>query len=64
MRVIMPDRTVKECPAGMETVEEVLAALGINPVAVIVTRNNTLVAESAPVSDEDELRIIAVSHGG
>jgi len=64
MRIIMPDKTVRECPAGMGTVEEVLLALGLNPVGVMVIRGDKLVPESAPVSDDDELRIITVSHGG
>jgi len=64
MRIIMPDKTVRECPGGMGTVEEVLLSLGLNPVGVMVIRGTRLVPESAPVSDGDELRIITVSHGG
>ena len=64
MRIIMPDKSVRICPAGPGTVEEVLLALGINPVEVLVTRDNTLIPESAATREDDELRIIRVSHGG
>lgn len=64
MRIIMPDRTVRTCSFTPATVEQLLLGLGINPLEVMVTRSGRLLPESAPVADDDEIRIIMVSHGG
>jgi sulfur carrier protein ThiS len=64
MRIIMPDRTERDCPAKPATVEQLLLGLGINPLEVMVTRGGKLLPETAPVHENDEIRIIMVSHGG
>jgi sulfur carrier protein len=64
MRIIMPDRTVRDCPGNPATVEQLLLGLGINPLEVMVTRGGKLLPETAPVDENDEIRIIMVSHGG
>jgi len=64
MRVILPDKSVKEYSASASTVAHLLADLGCNPVEVLVVRNNTLIPESTLLEDHDEIRIIMVSHGG
>ena len=64
MRIIMPDRTIRSCSGNPATVEQLLLDLGINPLEVMVTRNGRLLPETSPVTDDDEIRIIMVSHGG
>lgn len=64
MKVILPDNTTRileECPAS---VEALLLSLGINPLEVIVSRNGTLVSETAAIGRDDEIRIIRIAHGG
>ena len=46
------------------TVSELLKSLNINPVTVIVSRNDELVLESEKLSDKDELKIFSVISGG
>jgi sulfur carrier protein ThiS len=36
----------------------------VNPVEVIVTRNDTLVPEDAVAALDDEIRLVRISHGG
>lgn len=64
MQVILPDRSTRKLDCDPITIEELLRRFGINPVTVIVTRNGTLVPETAHAGKEDEIRIIAVAHGG
>ena len=64
MQVILPDRSTRHLDCGPLLVEEILHLLGINPVTVIVTRNGKLVPETARAGEGDEVRIIAIAHGG
>lgn len=45
-------------------VKEVLEELRINPVTVLVVRNNELLLEDDEIKDNDELKIISVISGG
>jgi len=45
-------------------VRDVLEKLGINPVTVIVTRNNELVTEETTLKKGDSIKIISVVSGG
>lgn len=64
MQVILPDRSTRRLDCGPLRIEDILHQFGINPVTVIVTRNGKLVPETARAGGEDEIRIIAVAHGG
>jgi len=64
MKVILPDREVRELDPGPATVQELLGGLGLHPQEVIVARNGTLVPEQAPLGSNDEIRIIRIAHGG
>jgi sulfur carrier protein len=64
VRVQLPDGSVRTLDADGIRVEEVLARLGVNPVEVIVTRNDTLVPEDAVAALDDEIRLVRISHGG
>lgn len=45
-------------------VGELLKILNINPVTIIVSRNNELVLDDAKLSDNDEIKILSVISGG
>ena len=45
-------------------VEDLLKKLKINPVTVIVSRNNELILEDERLNDKDELKILSVISGG
>ncbi len=64
MKLILPDQkriTIERVPAP---VEEVLLDMGINPLEVIVARNGKMISEDTVVQEDDEIRIIRISHGG
>lgn len=64
MQVMFPDRSIRHIDSGPLTIEEILLSFGINPTSVVVTRNGKLVPETAHAAQDDEIRIIAVAHGG
>jgi sulfur carrier protein len=45
-------------------VKDLLKNLKINPVEVIVSRNNELILEEEKLKDSDEVRILSVISGG
>lgn len=64
MRVILPDKSSKEMHIEEGIIEDILKELNINPVEVIVAMNGKVVSELDRITDEDEMRIIRVVHGG
>lgn len=46
------------------SVKDLLNSLRINPVTVIVARNNELIPENEKLNDNDEVRILSVISGG
>ncbi len=64
MRVILPDKSCKELHIKEGIIEDILKELKINPVEVIVARNGKMVSELDRITDEDEMKIIRVVHGG
>lgn len=46
------------------SVSDMLKELKINPVTVIVSRNNELILEDEKLKDKDEIRILSVISGG
>jgi sulfur carrier protein ThiS len=64
MNIILPDNSKKIIDTGARTIEQVLIALDINPIEVIVSVNGRLVPEDAVATENDEIRIIRVAHGG
>ena len=46
------------------SVSDLLAKLKINPVTVIVSRNNELILEDEELHNNDELKILSVISGG
>lgn len=64
MKIILPDNNKKTIDTGACTIGQVLIALDINPVEVIVSVNGRLVPEDSVATENDEIRIIRVAHGG
>jgi len=46
------------------SVSDLLKELKINPVTVIVSRNNELILEDEKLNDNDEIKILSVISGG
>jgi sulfur carrier protein len=64
MKLILPDRSIRVIDPAPVTVETILQNEGINPLEVMVSRDEKLITEDTMVSGDDELRIIRISHGG
>ena len=61
------DRENKNKKLGLDSssiVADLLKELKINPVTVIVSRNNELVLEDEKLSNNDKIRILSVISGG
>ena len=46
------------------TVKDLLAKLSINPVTVIVSKNNEIILEDERLKENDDIKIISVISGG
>ena len=46
------------------SVKDLLANMKINPVTVIVSRDNNIITEDEKVNDNDKIRLISVISGG
>jgi sulfur carrier protein len=64
MKIILPDQRIRIIERSKASVENILLELRINPLEVIVSRNGTLIPENTVVGEDDEIRIIRISHGG
>ena len=63
MKVFL-ERTNEFREVKAKTVNELLKKLNINPMVVLVIKNNTLVHEEEKLNDKDEIKIISVVSGG
>ncbi|MBU90454.1 thiamine biosynthesis protein ThiS [Candidatus Woesearchaeota archaeon] len=45
-------------------IRDLLAKMGINPVTVIVSRNDTIIMEDDEINDKDKIKLISVISGG
>lgn len=64
MKLILPDRTIRNLGREPLTIDTILRAEGINPIEVMVSRDGRLVTEDTVAGGDDELRVIRISHGG
>jgi len=64
MRLILPDREVRELPRDPAPVGTILLEAGINPLDVMVSRNGKLITDDTILGADDEIRVIRISHGG
>ena len=46
------------------TVRQAIEAVGLNPQSVLAVRDGELITDDTPLSDEDEIRLVAVISGG
>ena len=46
------------------TVKELLKKININPVTVIVSKNNNIIMEDEKLNEKDDVKIISVISGG
>ena len=61
--ILSPDQYLTQ-PAAGRTIEEILLELGVNPVDVLVSWNDTIIPENMRASDDMTIRLIRISHGG
>jgi len=64
MKIILPDKSSRQVETIPRPVEQILLDAGINPLDVLVSRDGKLVTEDTLVGNDDEIRIIRISHGG
>ncbi len=64
MNLILPDGSARSIVPAPPTVGEALLQAGINPLEVMAVRGGLLLTEDAPVGEDDEIRIVRISHGG
>lgn len=62
--VIFPDKSRKEFAGDGITGEALLVELGLNPYETILSRNGYIIPEDARIFSGDEIRLIAIVHGG
>ena len=61
------DRENKEKSIELDansSVKDLLSKLNINPVTVIVSRNDNIITEDEKVNDNDKINLISVISGG
>mgnify|MGYP001571547705 CR=1 FL=1 len=49
---------------GKMVIKDLLKELNVNPVTVIVVKNNELVTEDSLVNDKDKIKLMSVVSGG
>ena len=60
-------RENREISVDLDTnssVKDLLEKMNINPVSVIVSRNNELAVEDEKINEKDNIRVISVISGG
>ncbi|MEN6611005.1 MAG: MoaD/ThiS family protein [Methanoregulaceae archaeon] len=62
--VIFPDNSRREIEGDGITGETLLLNLGLNPYEIILSRNGCMITEDTRVFSGDEIRLIAIVHGG
>ena len=61
------DRENKEKTIELDSnlsVKDLLKKMDINPVTVIVSKNNTIILDDEKLNDNDDIKIISVISGG
>ena len=64
MEIFIERENIKKKIKFNGTVSKLLRQLKLNPAAVLVARNSTLVTESDKLNDSDEVKILSVISGG
>ncbi|EHQ36479.1 ubiquitin family protein [Methanoplanus limicola] len=63
MWIILPDKSIKNISSSAP-IEEILLELGLNPASFIVVKNGSVVPEDVSAGEDDEIKLITISHGG
>lgn len=58
------EKTLEIESKGIETISDLLQKLEINPITVVVTKNNEVSIEQTKISSKDIIKIISVVSGG
>ncbi len=64
MKINIKDEKTRELEIDSNSVKEVLNKLEINPMEVVVKKNNTIIHEDVVLNNEDEITVIKVVFGG
>ena len=64
MKIRFSEDCVKYIETDTISVEDLLKKLVINPVEVVVTRNDSVLLEDEILTNSDSIKIIKVIHGG
>lgn len=58
------EKTLEIESTGIKTISDLLQKLEINPITVVVTKNNEVSIEQTKISSKDIIKIISVVSGG
>ncbi|MBT4577116.1 hypothetical protein HOB91_02185 [Candidatus Woesearchaeota archaeon] len=58
------EKTLEIESSGIKTISDLLKKLEINPITVVVTKNNEVSIEQTEISSKDIIKIISVVSGG
>lgn len=64
MKINIKDGKTKKLEIKSSSVKEVLKELEINPLEVVVKKNDTLIHDDSILTNEDEITVIKVVFGG
>jgi sulfur carrier protein ThiS len=64
MKFILPDQSEVTTRVNGKTIEELLVTRSIDPLTVLVSREDEIIPEDTIPDEEDTIRIIQISHGG
>ncbi|MBT3865732.1 hypothetical protein HOF78_01365 [Candidatus Woesearchaeota archaeon] len=58
------EKTIEISLKNINNIEDLLKHLNINPVTVVVTKNNEVSTEQEKITSKDNIKIISVVSGG
>jgi sulfur carrier protein ThiS len=64
MKFIFPDHSVVTQEVNGKTIEELLLLIEIDPLTVLVSRDDEIIPEDIIPEEKDTIKVIRVSHGG
>jgi sulfur carrier protein len=64
MKIIFPDKSIRQIETVPLPIGKILTDMEINPLDVLVSRSGKLLTEDTVVGNDDEIRVIRISHGG
>ncbi|HWQ67150.1 MAG TPA: MoaD/ThiS family protein [Methanospirillum sp.] len=64
MIIQFPDNREENVEAGGKTIETILIDLGVNPVEMLISRDDEIIPEDTIPAETDTIRLIRIAHGG